>query len=193
MPALIHHLMPMANFAWWQSWAVPTETIWPTKPETLRFTIFSGGSDSKESSCKVGDPGLIPESGRSPGEGTGNPLQYSCLENPMDRGAWWATVHVVSESDMTEWLDDMTWHLQKSFQTSHLKHKLFCCGGLYYFLRADITKYHKPGDFYGLYVRVPLNSYIEVLRPRVMVFEEGIFGRWLGSDEVLWVRPSWCD
>ena len=45
-----------------------------------------------------GDKGLIPESGRSPGEGNGNPLLYSCLENPMDRGAWWATVHGVMKS-----------------------------------------------------------------------------------------------
>ena len=49
------------------------------------------------------DVGLIPGSGRSPGEGNGNPLQYSCLENPMDRGAWWAIVHgATKESDMTE-------------------------------------------------------------------------------------------
>ena len=46
----------------------------------------------------MGDPGLIPGSGRSPGEGNGNPLQYYCLENPMDRGAWWATVHGVAKS-----------------------------------------------------------------------------------------------
>ena len=44
------------------------------------------------------DPGSIPGSGRSPGEGNGNPLQYSCLENPMDRGAWWATIHGVAKS-----------------------------------------------------------------------------------------------
>ena len=49
----------------------------------------------------VGDLGLIPGSGRSPGEGNGHPLQYSCLENPMDGGAWWATVHGVAESDTT--------------------------------------------------------------------------------------------
>ena len=48
---------------------------------------FPGGSDGKASTCNVGDMGLIPESGRSPGEGNGNPPQYSCLENPMDRGA----------------------------------------------------------------------------------------------------------
>ena len=47
----------------------------------------------KNPSANAGDPGLIPGLGRSPGEGNGNPLQYSCLENPMDRGAWWATVH----------------------------------------------------------------------------------------------------
>ena len=51
---------------------------------------FSGGSEVKASACNAGDLGLIPGLGRSPGEGNGNPLQYSCLENPMDRGAWWA-------------------------------------------------------------------------------------------------------
>ena len=60
---------------------------------------FPGGSDSKASAYNVGDPGLIPGSGRSSGEGNGNPLQYSCLENPMDRGAWWATVHRVSKTE----------------------------------------------------------------------------------------------
>ena len=52
---------------------------------------FPGGSDGKASACNVGDQGLIPGSGRSPGEGHGSPLQYSCLGNPMDRGTWWAT------------------------------------------------------------------------------------------------------
>ena len=57
---------------------------------------------SKESTCNAGDTGSIPGSGRSPGEGNGNPLQYSCLKIPMDKGAWWATVHgVAKESDMT--------------------------------------------------------------------------------------------
>ena len=60
---------------------------------------FLGGSDGKASAYNdVGDPGSIPGSGRSPGEGNGNPLQYSCLENPMDGGAWLATVHGVTKS-----------------------------------------------------------------------------------------------
>ena len=54
---------------------------------------FPGGSEVKVSASSVGDLGSIPGSGRSPGEGNSNPLQYSCLENPMDRGSWWATVH----------------------------------------------------------------------------------------------------
>jgi len=58
---------------------------------------FFGGSAGKESTCHVGDLGLIPALGRSPGEGHGNPLQYSCLENPMDRGAWWSTIHGVAK------------------------------------------------------------------------------------------------
>ena len=59
---------------------------------------FPGGSEDKASACNAGDPGSIPGLGRSPGEGNGNPVQYSCLENPMDRGAWWATVHRVAKS-----------------------------------------------------------------------------------------------
>ena len=64
----------------------------------FKLRLFLCGSDGKESACSGGDPGLIPGSGRSPGGGHDNPLQYSCLENPMDRGAWWATVHGVSKS-----------------------------------------------------------------------------------------------
>ena len=61
---------------------------------------FPGGSDGKESACNAGDLGSIPGSGRSPGEGIGNPLQYSCLENPMDREAWRDIAHGVAKSRM---------------------------------------------------------------------------------------------
>ena len=59
---------------------------------------FPGGLEVKASASNAGDLGSIPGTGRSPGEGNGNPLQYSCLENPMDGGAWWATVHGVAKS-----------------------------------------------------------------------------------------------
>ena len=62
----------------------------------LKMWFVGVRSVGKESACNVEDLGLIPGSGRSPGEGNGNPLQYSCLGNPMDRGAWWATAHGVA-------------------------------------------------------------------------------------------------
>ena len=62
------------------------------------FLSVTGGSDGKESTCNTGEPGLIPGSGRSPGEGNSNTLQYSCLEITMDRGAWWAIVLGVAKS-----------------------------------------------------------------------------------------------
>ena len=74
------------------------------KNRLTRFTLlsflecqwgFPGGSDGEESACNAGDLGSTPGSGRSPGEGKGNPFQYSCQENPTDRGAWQATVHGV--------------------------------------------------------------------------------------------------
>ena len=73
----------------WDGWmASPTQWVW----------IWAGGSEVKASAYNVGDLGLISGLGRSLGEGNGNPLQYSCLENPMDGGAWWATVHRVAKS-----------------------------------------------------------------------------------------------
>ena len=66
--------------------------------ESKLFGGFLDGSDGKDSACIAGDPGLIPGWGESPGEGNGNPLQYPCLGNPLDRGAWQATVPGVSKS-----------------------------------------------------------------------------------------------
>ena len=81
----------------WRTSALPRFAL----PSTLSLG-FLGSLDGKASAYNAGDPGSIPGSGRSPGEGNGNPLQYSCLENPMDQGAWWPTVHGVAESDTTE-------------------------------------------------------------------------------------------
>ena len=74
----------------------------------LTFIMWLSG---KESACNRGDTGFIPGSGRFPGEGNGNPFQYSCLENPMDGGVWWATVHRVANSQtrLSEWLNDLVW------------------------------------------------------------------------------------
>ena len=69
-----------------------------TQFELFSNYIKSGGSDSKESACNAGDPNSILGSERSRGERNGNPLQHSCLENSMDRGAWWDTVHGVTKS-----------------------------------------------------------------------------------------------
>ena len=68
---------------------------------------FPSSSDGKASACNAGDQGSIPGSGRSPGKANGNPLQYSCLENSMDGGAWWATVHGVTKSQTR--LSDFTY------------------------------------------------------------------------------------
>ena len=65
--------------------------------ETSNNMLDLRGSDGKASACSAGDPGSISGSGRSPGEGNGNPPQYSCLENSMDRGTWWATVHGITK------------------------------------------------------------------------------------------------
>ena len=82
----------------------------------MNFSDFPGGTDSKASAYNEGDQGSIPGSGRSPGEGNGNPLQYSCLENPMDGGDWQATVSC-KELDTTEWLH---FHFYEFFYSSFL-------------------------------------------------------------------------
>ena len=76
-----------------------------------------GGSDRKGSACNAGDLGSIPGSRRSPGEGNGNPLQYSCLENFMDRGDWWATVNGVAKSGTR--LSDTHTHTHTHIKLNH--------------------------------------------------------------------------
>ena len=77
---------------------------------------FPGGSDGKESACNSGDLALIPGSGRSPGEDNRYPLQYSCLENPMDRGAWQAAIHSVKKSRTR--LKGLSMHVQGGWRSS---------------------------------------------------------------------------
>ena len=102
---------------WTWVWASSRSWWWTGKPGVLHSIGlqrvgqdlmteqgFSHSSVGKESACNAGDPGSIPGSGRSPGEGNGNPLQHSCLENTMDRGAWRATVYGVAKSQT--WLSD---------------------------------------------------------------------------------------
>ena len=72
--------------------------MWNQNSYFLFYQRLPGSLDGKASAYNAGELGSIPGSGRSPGEGNGNPLQYSCLENPMDRGVWWATVHAVAKS-----------------------------------------------------------------------------------------------
>ena len=100
---------------------------------SIMVYYFPGDSDGKASVYSVGDPGLIPESGRSPGEGNGNPLQYSCLENSMEGGALKATVHGVAKSRTR--LSDFTLHkvVKFTFSLNYSKR------GLYYTFRIALA------------------------------------------------------
>ena len=82
--------------AWWVS--APSAGTFPFDLTIVPGVGFRGGSDVKASACNARDLGLIPGLGRAPGEGNGNPLQYPCLGNSLDRGAWWAIVHRVTKS-----------------------------------------------------------------------------------------------
>ena len=86
---------------------------------------FPGGSEVKASACNVGDLSSIPGWGRSPGEGNGNPCQYSCLENPLDGGAWLATVHKVAKSRTG--LSDFTFTLKSGRINTGAKGRLVAC------------------------------------------------------------------
>ena len=113
------------------AWKIP----WTEKPGTLQsmgsqrarhkwtisLTLMNSGSNGKASAYNARDPGSIPGSGRSPGKRNGNPLQYSCLENPMDGGAWLATVHEVAKS-WTRLSNFPSLQIYQSFllQVSHL-------------------------------------------------------------------------
>ncbi|CAI9173503.1 unnamed protein product [Rangifer tarandus platyrhynchus] len=115
------------------------------------YTGFPGGSDGQESACKVGDLAYIAGSGRPPGGRHGNPLQYSCLENPMDRAAWWATVHGGhKELDMTERLSTVqyTLHYDPAYTHTHI-------------YKTSFTKQHLPVQFNWmlsvLFCSIPLN------------------------------------
>ena len=99
------HQIFSAQNQWSNSHTALTRWIFVSKVMSLVFHMLSGfvisfpdGSDGKESACNAGDLGSVPESGRSPGEGNCNPLQYSWLENSMDRGTWWAIVSGVKKN-----------------------------------------------------------------------------------------------
>ena len=105
----VHHQLPeftQTRVHWVGDAIQPSHPLSPSPPLTLNLSQdqglflrgFPGGSDSKESACNARDLGSFPGSGRSPGEGNGYPLQYSCLENSMDRGTWQATVLEVTKS-----------------------------------------------------------------------------------------------
>ena len=108
----------------------------------LHFKVyFPGSSDSKASAYNVGDLGLIPGSGRSPGEGNSNPFQYSCLENTMDQGAWGATVHGVAKS--WAWLSDFTF-LSLPFKVYFW---FVCCFHISYLCEKDAFQYAFTPNF----------------------------------------------
>ena len=114
LEAIHRHLYLHSNyFRCWRKWECSGKA-----QGKLRFSeeeALPDGSDSKETACNAGDPGSIPVSGRSPGEGNGNPLQYSCLEHPMDRGAWWVIVLGVERvwHDLVTMSTNFNWMTQR--------------------------------------------------------------------------------
>ena len=112
---------------------------------------FPSGSEGKESACNARDLGSISGLGRSPGEENGNPLQHSCLENPMDRGAWWATVHGVAQS-----------RTRLSYFTFFLSFFLLVFHVYYIFFIHSPVDRHFSGCFHVLAVVNSANSNTEV-------------------------------
>ena len=104
MTSLSTHQWWIGKKGWWYFFYKDKKLSLENLDKYKYHLVFPGGSDGKESSCNAGNLGLIPRLGRSPGEGNGYPLQYSGLENSMDRGAWWAIVHGVAKS--WTWLSD---------------------------------------------------------------------------------------
>ena len=129
---------------WWRTLCLVEGALWddycanrPTeKTQRATFKVLEGslvfllssqhfqahcGSEGKVFACNTGDLGLNPGSGRSPGEGKGNPLQYSCLENPMDGGDWWAPVHGVAKSQ-TDWVTSLSLSFSTSINLHSIQH-----------------------------------------------------------------------
>ena len=94
-----------------------TKRVWTVQVHLLTCEDFPGGSDGKESACKAEDPGSIPGSGRSLGGGNGNPLQYSCLENSMNKASWWATWGPCKSVGSKDWLTFMFFAFWNRVQT----------------------------------------------------------------------------
>ena len=95
---------------------MPQKGLFGGKKDKSRQRASLVAQRLEASACNAGDLSSIPGLGRSPGEGNGNPLQYSCLENPMGRGAWWATVHGVAKSQTR--LSDFTFTFTKTIERS---------------------------------------------------------------------------
>ena len=111
------------NIPFWHNLGIYIDfSMWVLKaPDYVLPSLFPGlpwWLSDKESACSAGDVGSIPGLGRSPGEGNGNPLQFSCLGNPMDRGDWWATVHGVEKNQ--------TWLVTKQQQSHWISGTLLC-------------------------------------------------------------------
>ena len=125
-----------------------------SKLDFIRNSTLISGSEDKASACNAGDPGSIPGSGRSPGEGNGNPLQYSCLENSMDREAWQAIVHGVAKSQ-TRLSDFTSRHFNPKYRDLnlllHLTYKTILNNSMIYislYSRETLIDYYVIGDLW---------------------------------------------